>query len=118
MTLRRLSFDPAGRIEGTDTDLSEGRRLLRKLAAKGPENWTYPGHVGRVESALAILRLRQDRAAEARQKFAEAVGHLETACLLHRENVRNRTSLNEAREKLRQATGTTKPEKHETEVRP
>jgi hypothetical protein len=69
-------------------------------------------------SAFAVLRLRQDRAPEARQKFAEAVGHLETAGRLRPENVRDRTSLNEAREKLRQATGATKPEKHEAAVRP
>jgi hypothetical protein len=91
---------------------------FRELAAKEPDNWICPANLGRAESAITVLRLRQDRAAEARQKFAEAVGHLETAGRLRPENVRDRTSLNEAPEKLRQATGATKPEKHQAAVRP
>jgi hypothetical protein len=72
---------------------------FRELAAKEPDNWICPANLGRAESAITVLRLRQDRAAEARQKFAEAVGHLETAGRLRPENVRDRTSLNEAPEK-------------------
>ena len=56
-----------GRDDRALADLALARRLLGESIASEPLNWTYPGHLGRVEAAICRLRLRQGRGDEARQ---------------------------------------------------
>ena len=70
---------------------------LKELMAKEPQNWTYPGRLGRVEVALGHLRLRQGRADDANKLLDEAIRNLEKACQYRPSHVRDRRSLDEAR---------------------
>jgi tetratricopeptide (TPR) repeat protein len=94
----------AGRALGEDQDLTEALRVLTALMAhertNGGENlnWSYPGQRGRVEVALARLRLRQGRADLARKLCEEGIGDLEIACQHRPRNVHDRQSLDEARQ--------------------
>ncbi len=87
----------AGRIDRAEHDLTEAQRLLAELVAKEAENWSYPGDRGRVEVALAQLRLKQSRAEEARKSLSEGIAHLEQACKYRPRNVHDRRSLDDAR---------------------
>jgi serine/threonine-protein kinase len=97
------------RVDQAERDLNEARRILEELAAKEPENRSYPGDLGRVALALGRLRLRQGRAADARTQFAQAVRHLERASQARPDHVLDRRSLDEARTALRPAAGATGP---------
>ncbi|MGP0068063.1 MAG: protein kinase domain-containing protein [Isosphaeraceae bacterium] len=106
---RAIRLAATGRDARAEADLAESRRILIEGIAKEPLNWTYPGHLGRVEVAIGRLRLRQGRGDEARKSLDEGVAHLEQACRARPEDVQDRTSLAEAREVRRQATGTKGP---------
>ena len=67
------------------------------MAAKEPENRTYPGYFGQVELALGRLRLRQGRAEDARKHLDNAVARLEESCRHRPDHVRERASLYVAR---------------------
>jgi tetratricopeptide (TPR) repeat protein len=98
----------AGRKERAEHDLAEAQRILTELMAKEPENWFYPGHLGRVEVALSLLRLRQGRGDEARRLLDEGIRHLERACQYRPNHVRDRRSLDEARQRVLGGVSTTR----------
>jgi tetratricopeptide (TPR) repeat protein len=84
-----------GRADRAERDLSEAQGLFTELMAKESENWSYPGHRGRVEVALARLRLRQGRAGEAHKLMKEGIADLELACQHRPRHVGDRRSLDE-----------------------
>jgi tetratricopeptide (TPR) repeat protein len=85
-----------GHADRAERDLSEAQRSFTELMAKESENWSYPGHRGRVEVALARLRLRQGRAGEAHKLMKQGIADLELACEHRPHHVGNRRSLDEA----------------------
>jgi serine/threonine-protein kinase len=88
----------AGRVDRAERDLTEAHRLLAELMAKDHENWNYPGHCGRVEVELARLRKQQGRAREASELLQQGIEHLETACKHRPQHIRDRQSLDDARQ--------------------
>jgi hypothetical protein len=104
----------AGRAQGAERDLTEAQRVLMALLAKErqdrmePLNWSYTGHAGRVEVALARLGLQQGRADLARKLLGEGIGHLETACKNRPHHVCDRRSLDEARQLMIDLASTTR----------
>ena len=97
----------ADRAELAERNLNEARRDLEELAAKERENRSYPGHIGRIALALGKLRLRQGRADEAHQQFAQAVSRLERAVPGAPDHVLDRRSLDDARRHVGGAASTT-----------
>jgi eukaryotic-like serine/threonine-protein kinase len=87
----------AGRDASAERDLIEAQRLLTELIAKEPENWSYPGELGRAQIALGQLRLRQVRTEEARKLFDDGARNLERACESRPAHIRDRRSLDNAR---------------------
>jgi hypothetical protein len=85
-----------GRHAPAEKDLTEDRALFEEMAAKEPENRSYPGDIGRLELALGRLRLGQSPAEETRKHLDDAVARLE-CCSQRPYHVRERASLDEAR---------------------
>jgi tetratricopeptide (TPR) repeat protein len=86
-----------GRTDRAERDLSEAQGLFTELMAKESENWSYPGHRGRVEVALARLMLRQGRAGEAHKLMKQGIVDLELACQHRPRHVGDRRLLDQAR---------------------
>jgi tetratricopeptide (TPR) repeat protein len=89
----------ARRAAAAEPDLAEAQRLLTELMANDieRENWSYPGHRGRVDVALAHLRFGQGRADDGGKLLNDGIADLETACQHRPRHVRDRRSLDEAR---------------------
>jgi hypothetical protein len=93
----------SGQDEPAEADLTEARRLMTALVELSPEDRAFPGDLGRIETSLGRLRLRQKRGDEARALFKSALARLEKSCKDRADNRSERASRDAASAALSEA---------------